>query len=367
MEEGKIGNIEMLCIIVNAIVCKAFFTSITAVIQRVGTAGWYMTLISAALALAVFSLVSVLIKAYPGKNILEIFDEVLGIKLGRLHTFIICLILLLASSITLREFADATKVYLLHETPPGFIVGLFIIAIIFVSFLGLESIGRAAKLFSYPLILAFIIVIVLSSQRFQAFGIYPLFGYGIDTTLKNGIVRSSAYGEVILLGIFAKALNNSKDLKGIGYKSLIISSALVSTVLLSVILSFPYFIAGELMDPLYIIASLIDYGRFLQRIEVVFIFTWNLSTLIGLTAVFYGSISCYAHIFNIKDKRPIIISFAITLYILTLIVPTTSIMIDYVVPNFRQLGWIGFYLPILTAWLIWFFFKRRKQADAKEN
>lgn len=367
MAEGKIGNLEMICIIVNAVVCKAFFTSIAAVVQKVGTAGWYMTLISAAVSIAVFSLIYQVVKAYPGKNIMEIYDEVAGIKLGKVLTFISCIILLLSISITLREFVDATEVYLLHETPPGFIVALFIMGIIAVSFLGLESLGRVAKLFSFPLILAFITVMGLSYRRFQLFRLYPLFGYGINNTLKNGLARSSAYGEVILLGIFAKAINNTKDFGGIGYKSLIISGAVISSILLSTILSFPYSIASELMDPVYIMASLIDYGRFLQRVEVIFIFTWNLSTLIGLTAVFYGAVTSYVHVFDINDKKPIIISFAAMTYILTLIVPAVSIMLDYVVPNLRQLGWIGFYMPPLIAWFIWFFFKRGKQADAKEN
>ncbi len=367
MEEGKIGNIEMLCIIVNAMACKAFFTSIAAVVQKVGTAGWYMTLISMSVSLIVFGLMLQLVKAYPGKNIMEIFDEALGKRVGSVLNLIFCLILLLSISITLREFTDATKVYLLHETPPGFIVGSFIIAIVLVSFLGLESLGRVAKLFSYPLISTFIIVILLSSKSFQAHRLYPLLGYGAGTTLKNGLIRSSAYGEIILLGIFAKALNSTTDFKSVGRRGIVISGAIISTVLFSTILSFPYFIAGELMDPLYIMASLIDYGRFFQRIEVVFIFTWNLSTLIGLTAVFYGAVSCYTHVFDMNDKKPIIVSFAFIVYILALIVPTVSIMLDYVVPNLRQLGWIGFYTPILIAWPIWFFFKRSKQAYAKKN
>lgn len=62
----------MICLVVNAIVCKAFFTSIAAVVQKVGTAGWYMTIISAAVAMGIFSLIHMMTKAYAGKNILDI-------------------------------------------------------------------------------------------------------------------------------------------------------------------------------------------------------------------------------------------------------------------------------------------------------
>lgn len=367
MDEGKIGNIEMICLLVNAIACKAFFTSVAAVVQKVGAAGWYMTLISVIVAMGVFSLMHVLVKAYSGKNLLEIYDETVGKKAGKVLSLISCMILFITLCITLREFTDATNVYLLHESSPGFIVGMFVIAMIAVCFLGIEGLGRAAKFFSFILLFNFIVVMVLSFQHFEVYRLYPLLGYGLGDTIKNGIIWSSAFGEFIILGVFAKAFNNTRDIGKIGFKSLIIGGFVVSIVLFSVIISFPYEIVVELADPLYVMVSLIQYGRFFQRIEVVFIFTWNLSTLIGLTAIFYGSIICYCHVFNIKDKKPIIISFGISTYIVTLIVPSISIILDYIVPSFREYGWIGFYLPILIAWTIWFFFKRGKQSSVEKS
>jgi len=367
MDEGKIGNIEMICLLVNAIACKAFFTSIAAVVEKVGTAGWYMTMISAAVSMGVFSLMYMLIKAHSGKNILEIYDETVGKKAGKALALISCLILFLSASITLREFTDATNVYLLHETPPGFIVGMFILAMTVVCCLGIEGLGRLAKLLSYILLFNFLVVMILSYQRIEIYRLYPLLGYGLGNTIKNGIVRSSAYGEIILAGVFAKALNDTKDAGKIGYRSLILGGLVIAIILFAVIASFPYFIAIELADPLYIMVSLVQHGRFFQRVEVIFIFTWNLSTLIGLTAIFYGAINCYCHAFNIKDKKPIIISFAISIYLTTLIIPSISIVLDYVVPNLRDYGWIGFYSPIFIAWIMWFFFKRRKQTYYEKN
>ncbi|SHI76712.1 GerAB/ArcD/ProY family transporter [Lutispora thermophila] len=367
MDEGKIGNVEMICLLVNAIACKAFFTSVAAVVEKVGTAGWYMVLISDIVAIGVFSQMYALSKAYPGKNLLEIYDDIVGKKVGKVLSFISCIMLFVTVSITLREFTDATNVYLLHESPPGFIVGMFIIAMVTVCFLGIEGLGRVAKFLSFILLFNFLIVMVLSYRTFQGYKLFPILGYGLGNTVRHGIMRSSAFGEFILLGVFAKALNNTKDLGKIGYKSLIIGGLIISIVLFSVIISFPYYVTTELADPLYIMVSLIQYGRFFQRIEVVFIFTWNLSTLIGLTAIFYGSIICYCHVFNIKDKKPIIISFGISTYISTLIVPSISIILDYIVPIFRGYGWIGFYTPIFISWAIWLLFRRGKQTNVEKS
>lgn len=367
MNEGKIGNIEMICLIVNAIVCKAFFTSIAAVIQKVGTAGWYMTLISVAVSLGVFGLMYIMLRAYEGKNILEIYDEIVGKKAGRLLTIFYCMILFLTASITLREFTDATNVYLLHVSPPGYVVGMFIIAMTVVCFFGIEGLARTAKFFSYILLINFLIVMVFAFRHYQIYRLYPLMGYGLGNTVKNGIIRSSAYGEIILLGVFAKALNDTKDAGKIGFKCLILAGLIIVQILFSVIASFPYFTAVELSDPLYIMVSLIQLGRFFQRVEVIFIFTLNLSTLIGLTTVFYGAITCYCHAFDIKDKRPIIISFAISIYAATLIIPSITIILDYVVPTLRNYGWVGFYSPIFIVIAIWFFFKRGRQTYAEKS
>ena len=59
-----------------------FFTSPSALTNYVGTASWYMTLISDLTAIIGFAFLYLLLKRFPGKDIVEIFNVSFGKLIG---------------------------------------------------------------------------------------------------------------------------------------------------------------------------------------------------------------------------------------------------------------------------------------------
>ena len=137
IREGNFGYHEAISLLAITILAKTFFTSPAILVGIVGTAGWYMTLISALTAMFGFMFLYLLLKRFPNKNIMEIADMVLG-KLGSIiFLFLFGGFLLWSASISIREFAEVLKVYVLPQSPPSFIIILFLITIIVLSFMGL--------------------------------------------------------------------------------------------------------------------------------------------------------------------------------------------------------------------------------------
>ncbi len=83
-------------------------------------------------------------------------------------------------------------------------------------------------------------------------------------------MRSSVYGEIIVLAVFAKSFQGAQYIKREGLISLGLSALILSSSLLFFSLSFPYHIGREIIAPMYEMAALIDYGQTLQRVEPVF-------------------------------------------------------------------------------------------------
>jgi len=349
IKEGKFGIQEAVCLTTIAIFAKVFFSSPATLAGLVGTAGWYMTIISAAVALIGFLFIYLLLKRFPGKDLAEIFDISLGRFFGFIFSGVLSLYILYIAVTRLSEFNEVIKVYAFPLSPNWFINGLFIICVFVLSRLGLESIARLSKLLIYIMIAGLILVLALGSQNYHINNIYPILGHGLDKTILTGIARSSVYGEVIILGIFAGSFQGAKYIKKEGIISIGLSALLISVSVLALLLTFPYYTLQEITAPMYGMATLIDYGRYLQRVEPIFLFIWIISTLISTTIVFYSFVWIYCKMFRIQDKKPVILGSAVVLFAVSLMHKDISSVIYGSVPFIRSYGSTAiFVLPLLA-------------------
>lgn len=363
IKDGKFGLQETIWLLVITSTAKVFFTSPAMVARIVGTAGWYMTLISALTAIVGFTFMYLLLKRFPGKNIMEIYDSVLGKITGFVFSFSFFFILLLTAAVNLREFVEVFKVYVYKSTPPLLLTSFLVATMIVMCWWGLEAIARYAKLVIYIMLVGFAGILILSIQNYQWHRLYPIWGYGLDRTVISGLARSSAYGDILIIGIIAKSMHGTKQIKKAGYLSLIFSGILVSISLLAFSLTFSYYSLREITSPMYLMTSLIDYGIFFQRLEPFFMFIWIISSLISTAVLLYMTMLVYSHIFSISDKKPIIIPLGIILAAISMIPQGIISLVKGYVQESRQYSWIFFFVPPLITFVIALVTKKRGRVE----
>jgi spore germination protein (amino acid permease) len=364
LKEGKFGVSEAVCLVSITITTKVFYTSPSLLADLLGTSSWYMTLISAATACLGFVFIYLLLKRFDGNDIVQIYKTAFGRFLGSVFSLMLCLFLLLISFSTIREFTDVFEVYVMPRASADYLTLIFIAVCASFCFYGLESIARFSRASAYFLLLGLVVVLVLSFQNYHLSYLFPFFGRGLDKTIEYGLMRSSSYGEVVLLSVFAPALQGAKYVKRAGYSSLIISGLLISVTLMAFTLTFPYTTAAELTSPMYEFTMQIGYGRFFQRLDPIFLFVWIISSFITVSALLYGSLSTYAKIFSIDNLRPCLIPFFAIVFCLTLMPRDIVTVSTGLIQNIRSYGWtIYFVLPLLALVLA----AIRKKKEAAKN
>ncbi|NLA25688.1 MAG: GerAB/ArcD/ProY family transporter [Bacteroidales bacterium] len=364
IQEGKFGIAEAMWLVVFTSAAKVFFTSPATVAALVGTAGWYMTLISALTALLGFAFIYLLLKRFPNCDLAEIFELALGRPLGFVFTGLLAVHLFFAATTNLAEFGEVIRIYVFPLSHNWYIVGLFILNVFILSRLGLETMARLAKLLAYPMLLGYLTVVALGIQNYDINNIFPLFGSGLKKTVLAGIVRCSAYGEVIILAVFAKSFQGLENIKKEGLISLALAALLVSFSLLLFTLTFPYYIAKEITAPMLEMAALIDYGSTLQRVETIFLFIWMISTLISTTVLFYSFVWLYCKMFRITDKKPIVLAGSVVLFATSLMHTDVISVILGEVEFIRKFGSIPFFVLPLVALIVAVIRKKGVNADA---
>lgn len=348
-EGGKFSTYEGILFTTIIIVSKIFYTSTPIVVKQLGTAAWYGTLISCFATLIFFLLIYMLMNRFPGKNIVKVFEGVLGKFLGKACGISLSAYILYYASGSLREFLEMIKVYNLPDTPPSIILISFLAVILLMCYKGIESIVRISCINFYPIMLGLFIILVLAYPYYELGFLKPYLGYGIKKTLTVGVLRSSAYEEVTILPIIIASIHNMKDFKKIGVVSIILSGIVFGIAFLCYLMAFQYTMGRENLSGIFQISRIIYFNRYIQRIESVFLFAWVISSLLTTATALYASIRVYCQTFEIKEYRPMLLPFGFVLYVVSLMPKNISQLIEIKLKFIRQYSIIITYgIPILV-------------------
>ncbi len=319
INEGKFGTAEAVYLTTLVIASKAFYTSIRVMIKNTGTAAWYMTLVSCLTSIIFFLLISLVMKRFPGKNLVEIFELVTGKFFGKILTLLFSVYFVYYAGSSLREFLEMIKAYNLPYTPPSLIIFAFMAVVVVLTYIGLEGMARFATVIFYPVFIGIAIILVLAYPYYNVRAIFPIGGYGITETLKSGFLRSSAYDEVIILAFIINSIDGVKSFKKVGTLSIFISGIVFAFTCLCNIMAFDYTMSSENVSDLFQLARVIYFSRFFQRIESIFLFIWIIASLITVGLAFYIAISSFCKAFKISNHRPLILQFAFLTFMVTLL------------------------------------------------
>jgi spore germination protein KB len=362
--EGKIGIFEATCFTSLVMVNKIFFTSVGGIVYQTGTAAWYTTLLSCLVTLVFFIFIYLLLKRFPDKDIVRIYETVLGKLLGSIFTLFICGFFVFNAGSTLREFVEMIKVYNLPSTPISIIMITFLSVSMIISYFGLQTLGRICALCFIPTLIGLGLILLLAAPSYDTNLLKPYGGYGAAINIEYGFMRSSAYFEFILLGFAINAAGGYKTYKKIGISSIIIAGTVFTISLLCYLMTFGYTVGGENISGIFELSRSIFFNRFLQRVESIFLFIWVISSVISTTASYYFSLLIYSKVFTIKDHKPLLIPFAILVFVVAILPDSMQVVSQFNIVILRQYSMFVIYIPAILVLIAILFKKKGRMKNA---
>ncbi|GFP77207.1 GerAB/ArcD/ProY family transporter [Clostridium fungisolvens] len=349
IKEGKFGIRESVTLTTVVLTSKVFYTSISVLFKEASTAAWYTTLISCLVSMILFTIVCLLMKRYPNKNLVQIFDIVTGKFIGKILSLIFCAYFIFYSGATIREFVEMVISYVLPNTQPSVIITVLLLIVVAYAYVGIEGIARMSYVGFFCMIIGLITILILPYKFYDINNLIPIGGYGVKKTFTVGLWRSSAYSEVIFLAFLANCLYGTEHLKKVGLISLMLSGIIISMGTVCSLMAFEYSQGGENLSSLFQLSRIIFISRFIQRIESIFIFIWVIASIINVSVTFYVAISIFCKAFNVPNHRPCLFSFAYFTFMVTLIPKNISEASEIYIKSIRQYSLlITYFIPILV-------------------
>lgn len=241
------------------------------------------------------------------------------------------------------------KAYNLPYTPPSLILFAFLLAVIVLSYIGIDGIARLSLLAFFSILVGFIAILIFAYPVYDVNYLFPLGGYGIGTTLYQGLLRSSAYDEVVILAIIINSVHGLKNFKKAGVISLVLSGAIISISVLCDIMAFAYTQGSENLSDLFQLSRIIYFNRFFQRIDSLFLFIWVIASIITVSTAFYISISVYCKAFRINNHRPLLLPCAFLTFMVTLLPENLSETVERNILYIMEYSiFVVYLIPILV-------------------
>ncbi|MFD1678203.1 GerAB/ArcD/ProY family transporter [Alicyclobacillus fodiniaquatilis] len=360
-KDAKVGANEMSAMLILFVATNAFLTYPRYVSNSAYEAAWMEPIISGAGTLVLFIFVEwILSRYFNGLDIVEVCKEVFGRIGAAFFALIFSVYFLLSTAAVVREFTENVISTVLPSTPILLIGAVFMGAVGYIAYAGLEGICRTSYIFLPVLFVGIVVLCLATVNWWHPSLLLPLWGRGIPDVFAGSFRYSAIFANVLLLTIIYPHVKDSNQMRKIGYVSIIGSTLVLVILIITYHMVFPAAETGKSTFAMYRLARMIYIGRFFQRTESVFIFLWVTSATVKMAVTIWGAAYLMGKAFGWPSYRPGIPALSLLSFSLSLWVENWIQVINLDEKYLLRWGWIVvFALPLLICVLGMFAVKKK--------
>ncbi|MEK4109307.1 MULTISPECIES: GerAB/ArcD/ProY family transporter [Paenibacillus] len=348
LEKGRLGTRALATLTFMMVVGDMMMIYPSVITSYAKQNAWICALIGVPIGMLLMAMFLKLGKAYPDKNLIAISRSILGFWPGTLVGCFYLYFFVIGASTHTREVGDFMTTQLFQYTPIRVIILLFVIAVSWGVYNGIESMGRSSELLMpvgvvFILVLCFCLVPKIDTSNIKPF---------MDTdvvSIAQGILVSVIYpvGETIpilmLLPYTSSQGHRNRDLiMAAGLGNLLLASLVTIAILV-----LGAFLTQHNIYASFILMQKISIGDFFQRIEALMASVWLISTYFKAMVYLYAFTIGIAELFKLKRYIFLILPSSMLVFAFAnLVAPGVTFIIITVVPYW--VDWdttVGILLP----------------------
>lgn len=360
MENHNFNVIESSFLIIIVTITHLILNLPHALIQSQGSAVLINVIYVSILALLLFFLIRKLLNPFDGNNILYVAEYVGGSYFKSALSYIYIFHFVLTSGILLRSFVETLIIVYYPNASLISIIMLFILVALIVNQMGAINVVRANSIIMVPVLSAIVITAVSLLGKIEFNRLFPLIGYGFKNTFISGISNIYAYSGLVYIYLIKSKLKNNKDFTKVGLISILISSMYLILTVAALLMIFPFLTSGGQSYTVYLSTRIIEYGKFMQRTDAIYMFVWIFTFISYLSVI----ILCINQIGNESFKSSHSFFYKLLIIILIAIVaiiPHNTTQVRFMETVFYKYLTIGIVFILSLFVLIFGYIKKKRK------
>lgn len=315
-----------------------------------GPVGWITIIIAAfILYLAIKPINNMLLK-YKEDTVIGISDKLFPKFIAKIIGIYYILMLIIANSILMKDFAEQIKLMMLFRTPLSSIIIVILLTISYATKKGIKTIANIASVSLLIAFIPYLLIIIFSTYYADYSNVFPI--YPIDV---NGVLKSvpgailGFFGFSILMFSNCKVTVKEKNTM-INKKFIIISMFLYIVSYLLVIVKFGIKESVHLVWPFISVMKFVNIpGFFFESTEIVGLCFQFIVTFSCICILAYFTNLAMQETFKTRENGFFIYIQLPILFILSALLPGMYMMFPYIHWPILMLSGLNFLIPLVTA------------------
>ena len=316
----KIGTWEAIATLGCISLIPILLTIPTYAVESFGTATFAHCVYSGIITLLVITILLKLYKGFTDMDMLDIVKYVGGNTLFIILGLVLVLYLFTLCVLTFAEFTQNLQNVLFPDAPQDYVAIFFGIALIISLSLGIRGIFRTATIIAPLIGISFLLMFIILFKDVDLTNFTPIFGNGIEKFFSQGLSRIGRFEGVFYFLLISPYVKSQPK---VAYLSFLQSAILILPTLFLLIGLIPYPSIIENYFPIFEITRLISLGRFVQRVDSIFMLLWILATFVYLSLTIHFLILYIQKIFKLQYSTRLIPLFT------TNVIALSSIFVNY--------------------------------------
>lgn len=311
MSLGHVSSRQLTLLMSYLLAGKALFMFPTIIAQKAGSAAWISILVAAALGLLGTAGWVAWCGATNDTGFVPSLRLTLGRFLGDLLAMLLVVIFTIGNSLNIRSFVGGAIIGIVPDFPIDVLLYIFILTTIYAAWLGLEPVARTGGIFFTPTLLSIGLISAGMYRSFDLANLSPMWGLGMKNTLVQGALNTGIFAAIPALAVMKSFVRKHSDVASSGVSSVLIATAILVGTVVAVAGVFPYPMNTRNVEPLGVMARAVYFGRFFQRLEAFFTFTWFFAACVQASFTFLVTLIMLSQLCNARTLRPFVPALAV--------------------------------------------------------
>lgn len=270
----KLEKIEAISVILIVMINKLILNIPYYIVKLVGSGSIVNLLYIGIIDFFVLLIIIKLFKNFENADILDVSEYLGGKTFKNLIGFLCIVFFFLVAFITLIDFSNVLHTIYFSNFPMAYILFFFIVGVLIANLIGLKGISKSACFIIPFAILSVIITFFTSFENLDIKDLTPFFGKSYKETFVTGLNNCFAMYILVIYYFLKPLLKDVTEFKKISIHSFCISFVLLILTIMPMLTLFNTSSNSEPINSLFLLSRQIELGRFLQRVDALFIFLW---------------------------------------------------------------------------------------------
>lgn len=355
----KLEKIEAISLILIIMINKLILNVPYYIVDLVGSGAIINLLYIGIIDFSLLLIIIKLFKNFESSDILDISEFLAGKPFKNLIAIISISLFFLVAFITLIDFSNVLHTIYFSNFPMAYILFFFIVGSLVSNLIGFKGISRTITFIVPFAILSVIITFITSFENLDIKDLSPILGKSYENTFITGLGNCFSMYILVIYYFLKPLLKDINNFKKVSVISFALSFILLILTIVPMLTLFNTNSNSEPINSLFLLSRQIELGRFLQRIDALFIFLWIFAILSYLSFIVFIINRIIKKIVPIYDEKMLSFSTCSLLFGISLI-PINISHIHFIEDTLYKYLIIGFTFGIGLLILILANFKKIK-------